>query len=1748
VNEVPPEPFEAKARERALAAALPVAEKLRRVEKLREAARAAKRPGRRRGPSGSPPGTGQLGPPTPTTPYPEGDGEGALRIEESAPVHFGGRHAARGVGYECRVAAWWAVRMLANSHGTVWGGLWGTDLSSITLQTPDRVDDVVVTLGGRRKGRIHASAKDLTCPVRLSASDRNFSVTFQAFAQLYHDSRAVGAPEVELVWTTPTSSGIALTRDLRDALEQFRKKAPEESLDSFLNSRADRHRKALEAVLNVARECWGGMSGKPPPGITEGFLRCTRIQVLDLGAGVPLDTGSEELVRSSVVRNPGDAPAFLERLLGYFHQCDEDGVSTTAPSLREDAKSWGLPLQGPVDLAPDRGYWQRRTRESLAELQSHAQLPFSTDQGGPYRMRRDREVEELTDLLAAGNRLLIGPPGAGKSGLIHLTAERFERLGKPFILLLADEEEMLEIEGLPSAPGLREPHPLDEVLASWPAPEGGVVLIDALDALRDDAVQKRWRRFLRRMIEGGSGWHVLASIREFDLMYGDEWARLFPGQGVPGHESPSFPTVAHYRAAPWAESELALLAAERPVIASWIAGLRSRRDGSLGELLPFHLRLVADLLSSGAPPERLDAAGLSGPILEAYWNRRLDPRECVEGLTEVLEAICRLMVKRRTLRASLQELPPGPCRETAIHELRRRGLLAAPILQIGLPRGVDVLQFAHHLLHDFAIARVLVPKTPEALIDFLARERTFPVFYSQSYRFALEEIWDRSRDDYWDLMRRIADADRAAIRPLVRFLGPTVAARLASCASDTEPLERQIRSAPPGSTCSLARILDDLCSALEEAGEQRWVTGAGAWGPLLDTVSDELPNHPWLESSCVRMLEGLGTVEPRLSECRRLDLNRAARRLLEVHAEKPVSQGWRRGVDAACSALGRTADLAFLQTEASLRRLLEPGRIAAFPFEDLLALTACLKQLGTRGHGLALDLFRVAFDADPRQGDRQLLSSAILPVSVRASDHWRLVRARLGQFYESCPGDDPDFATEVACLAANRAASKGRTASMASVAVQAMFRFRDAECPLVVDYSCVRSPRALSTGAGILRRFEVILRDWCRNSDVPKLKRALDRLARSARSSLVWNLFLAEGAASPESLGLLLSDVLNEPGFFTEPDYSYAANQLLAALHRVGDVGTRTRLEHGILDLPRRIEEGLSSGRKPPSLKVEGVQARMLGVLHPEHVVLPEVARLREALVAAKSLPENRPPTKPEASFLPRNSDEALRSRGIDPESALTRAALDLLGKVRPLVRNEGAADASPQSGDADSIWHLAERTRDFLRVQDHRRHPLGGELWSALAEAYARLIRQASWTGEDPRWEVIRDFLLAGALDSEPTLESAVDEVCEDLGGWGIPAPRVDAAINMPRLASRCGRLDEVVLSVLRALVRDPVPIVRAQLALELPRLVRLSPAAAWGLIDEMIQVETHLAVLNDLVCALSALPAASRSEAWTRVEQISAKALARTLEPHPVFESLAAIHCFDHLATGRAEGWPLVQAFLDELPSARAGQAVGHLLFHCRNAAWLTDRRYPEARDRAWAAFGRIVTAAAGLPGFGVAVHVMTERSTEGENGGALAGEALLEDAAATLWFCWKTVSGESAPEDNPGFVCISRAEFWSHSRSLWQALTRSGHPSTAHHVLRTLLPLLAEDPVVVFGLGAGAVRHAHQRMSDGMFREAMLAEACVAFVSRAIADHRHLFAVTGNAPNASDDLLWLLDLLVESGWPVARPLIHHLDRIWR
>jgi hypothetical protein len=1632
---------------------------------------------------------------------------------------FGGRATAGGVNYEVRVAAFIAVKMLGGESCSLWSEISGADISTINMQEPEPVDDIVVSLRGDAERRVFISAKERNGTIALTEKNPAFVETVDAFVRQFLKLSAAAREKSRLVWAIPSCVGRASTHTLLRVLDTHRKDAVDTPVSQFLLRRTAGEKKVLCSLLSVTREAWRKQSGSlPSDQELQCLLRHVYVEVYDFERGQRYEREVKDDIRSHIVADPKQARRVWEKLEHIFASANERGLSVTPGSLHRDLAADGLALKAPPGCAEDIERLRRLTTRNLTRLKEHTTLPFGSNPDDAEHIDRSEELSPLVAAVKSGHLLITGEPGCGKSGIIHTLVEALQKDGLPVLLLLAED-------GLPDLD-----HPLEEILINWPSGARGFLITDALDAVRDPDAQRRLRALLRAVKEGESGWTVIASVREFDLKYGRELRAAFPGEGVAGHADTDFASVAHFHLGGLSEGQLDELAAQRAEIRPFIESARKSVRSEGVHRSPFYLRLATELLRDGAAPSRVADWNSPAVLLRKFWEARIEDGAEADEREVALEAICRRMVETRSMALSLKEISLDAPERRAVRAFRSRGILQAPALRHGTRVGDEEIRFTHHLLHDYAIARSLIPTTQARFCEFVVREPLLPVFYRQSFIFALEELWDApdGRDAFWKSVLQFESAPR--LHGVTRILGPILAARRVEALANLQPLLRTLDSAndyaSPGQ-----KALRHLASGLQDADPDAIRAGIDGWCAFAKQLASLLTAIGSLEQPLAFIIDRLNAVGGRIEAAQRLALNAAGRGLLARHVSKEVSKGWRYASRVAIETICRTFSVAPAASELSLLALLSPERLARFPHEDLFDFSHSIKHLGAEADAVVLRLFEAAFAAEPKPGEWETFGTAILPMRFQTSDQWNLIRYALAEYYETREGANAALMAEVACIAWNAVARQRRSSDEQLLAT---VQFRGFSCELVEDYSHIWGREFEHDENRILSHFEKLLREWAAAGDADRLNSALDRFSVRNRTALMWTVFMEAGAEYPSTLGILLKEALNEPLFFTHSDYCYAGTALLGALHRAGGVAQRESLEKLIFDLPKNAPLYEEENRQPVPPRLEHAQDRLLGVLEESNIVLGSVRDLWRERQTAKALAAN---PKPEG---PRVLDQELvEQRGVSLEEPENKEVFRLREALKPFLnRDNNKLDAK----EIDRHWPVIQRCERALK-----RHSKAEELWGHLVGACESIVRHASWPATSDRWKTVRRILLKAADDPVPEATDDPDTKEDRWPSWGWPSPRIDAALGLQFLAYRRGHADKAVSTALRRLSRDKSHPLRFNLARGLALLEQPSPELMWELIDAFVANEPKFSVLDVLLGPMGGLLRNSPAKAKQRLRLIAGRTMQSAPADNQIHETLAGTYLFEYLRTGESE----CKSYISALIADCDGEAASHALLAQLHKCGLKSGTQADAeRGRTWSFFAQLLAAAQEkLNGHREALRKLHEQAQPDADAVKACEDKLnrvflLVNGIATQLFFASGAREEKTSERIP---TAQTRLFWQEAAPLLAKLAEEPHPHTAYQIVRTLNHLLPCAPREVFLLAAQSIRNSSEK-SDFQYESLAVSEV-VALIQRALADHRDIFqSDAGQASECLDVLLQVLDLFVEAGWSEARQLTHRLEEIYR
>jgi hypothetical protein len=1498
----------------------------------------------------------------------------------------------------------------------------------------------------------------------------------------------------------------------------------------------DERRVLSIAQAHVAGSWKKALGTEPPDDELRLLLSLVHVQDLDVDEGRDEEHEARTLLRTAVLRDPDDAESAWTRLVSLCANLAAKRSGAARLDLQGALLNAGLQLKGPRSYQSDIESLRQYSATTVNALAHLAEIRV-----GPTAITIERpSTEALRKAAEEDSILVVGEPGAGKSGALHDLVEAFREGKRDYVFLAVDRIAARSLAELRAEMDLD--HQLAQVLENWPGTRPAFLVIDALDAARGDPSGTIIRDLIREVVTKGSRWHAVASIRKFDLRYGAEIKQLFAGAPQSEFQDAEFGKVRHLNIPRLSEDELNQMASQSLELKTLINGA----PVELHDLLrvPFNLRLMAELLGDGIAPDALTPIRTQLELLDRYWSYRVIRSDGQGNARErVLQNACEEMVKSQALRVDrLAVAEPGG--SAHLEDLLSMQVLVEWQLS---PEAVPeryILAFSHNVLFDYAVARLLLRGTPEALAHRLVNDPDMAVVVRPSLLIHFRHLWtaDSSRLQFWDLVFRVTRADR--IPEIGKLIGPSVAAELAQALPDLEPLCSPLDDSSPENHAAAEQALRHLFGALL-AGAPSEVAlvgpGAGPWCQLLERVSRTLRSpvaytvRSLLSTICAR--PGDFTHEQRVAA------GHTARRLLEFAWSHAPGDHWL--VVHALEGVCRTFESDPTASAAHIRRCLEPLHLSQYGFVEMPWLAREVKRLIDLDPALSGEIYRVAFSYQETSAEPTPMGPGrILPLISNRSQDYGMALYELAEVFPTFLEHALANATR-ALIAVVEAYVAQRHSLASGEEHEETFDFDGLQARLRTDYSAIWDEGDTYRHDEPIRMLDAFQQCLERLAEQPevidRLRELVELLISENRLAVLWRRVLRVAAHRPGTLGRVILSFAWAIPILTCYDTTTPAGEFLKAIFPTLGQSERDRIERSILSIP----DAVPVDRREAG---EHLRNRLLGCLTNAELVTEEAQRVLEQLRASNAVPSNEPPVRFTVSSAPYGEEEYLREQGVPVEAEANRKIRELEQPVKEFA--EKHLNSTPTLEEVSSVIACLRMLYEALSLADadgvHAKQR--DHAWGCLAATCAR-ISSVDWlTCEEPASSFVQAILLEASRHAEPTHDPKYDAHFDEHPSWGSLAPRLEAAEGLIVLARTPSCATPELMEALERLSNDPVPAVRFQIARRLSALYQTTPELMWRLIERICLEEASRGVLQGLLSGPLQWLTGPNPD---RVADLTRTIFDRVREgpgAKTVREFCVGIFASLYIWRNQAQGGEIVLE-IATTPAAYPNEAP-HLLSHFRGP--LThgpinppDPAQDSVRLRARELLDRILRSARD------ALHEIERRLSrvpssdwppqDRENAKSLA--QLIDHAGSEVYFASGAYDRKRQGRADEQPPTRERAErFYREAGPMLDVLADVGLPSVTHHLLETLEFFIPTDPRGVF-LCIGRVVRAGQQ--GGYQYESLAADLVVRLVERYLAEYRIVLREDAECRQA---LIEVLDVFVQAGWPTARRLTYRLEEIFR
>lgn len=1376
-------------------------------------------------------------------------------------------------------------------------------------------------------------------------------------------------------------------------------------------------------------------------------------------------------------RGGGDLPTFRQLL------AQRGVVLSTLPQYRTDIQA--LKLHS-LRIADALGSYEK------IQLASGAPLSVYRDCQGAVEVA-----------VRNGPLLIIGEPGAGKSGVLNALARGLCDDGIDVLQLAVDRYSIESLEGLSRELGLQ--HPLLDVLEAWDGPEPAYLVIDALDATRGGRGEGVFRALIERVLERKGRWNVVASIRNFDLRMGQQLRALFKGEPPDASlADPSFSEVQHIQVPIWSEAEFNQLLEQSPALATCLAQTPSR----LRELamVPFNTRLLSELISGDAA-KHLDEVASQADLLHLYWDHRLEGH----GLParSSLSRVVQLMLQARALRAPIfQAAGDNPA---MIDTLCKEGVLVV------VDNGRWV-QFRHHLLFDYAAARLALD--PSSIVSGayrFSKTDALGLMLSPALGFMLRELWESETNHalFWTALGVLINDEDGD--PIIRSIAGRLGAEFPALDRDCLWLGDRAVAGDK----MVPKLLSHLTGALVVRLEDEKKFAFEPWAYL----ADRLANAPALVAGNLNFLLHNLIAQIRDDTFRPM-LGKAARALMS-HGLGLPEPGYL--VRSAIDFVIATYDTDIDASRALLSQLFELDRLDRFGHQEVPAVCYKIAALGDIDPEFVTTcVYQTVFNYEVTE-DRQtrIGESQILSLTSNARQDYGMARWSLGEYLPKFLQAHPPAAVRAIINALKGYIAREHPPSDEALDIELnvsgrLIRLRE-------DHSHIWAHDPDSQYEQDANNLISKLRAHLKVAPEAAALALIDFLMDEASFGIVWSrMFLCAVERDDRLVDELWSVASTEPFLILEDTRKDAIDLVAKGIGR--------RSEHERQTFERAVFGFDFSKFTYHAEARQAFMERLFFAIGRENLVTDEARLVLDVKPQAQTITNDR-------LFVIRSGfstrDDLYWIEGLDRDAPQNRAVIDAINATKSLLNLEPKAENVAVASLAEllaALQALRVALSDNAPLADLRRRAeaIIGQGCEVIVSRQLMISKEAPPTSEQDA--TFAELLHIAGMSESPELGVDTEARFEESASWGSPAARIEAAQAYWDLFAQRADLYSKLVTRAEELLSDRHPAVRLNAAVRLVRIWDVDRDRFWQLLKHLFTHELNLTVIEHIVGGvISRLIHTDQQRSLELLVMLLQRVIPGPGREQRLSKAVANNLTILWITYQSAEAKHILDRWVEE-PWKHPGEARA-ILVTLGDAIVAGVGDIPDRslglRQRSQALVCAVINAANAR----LAQH--TEDSDMGEDATAEAKEcaSLIDTAVTQMFFATETRANQHGTD-----VALSRLGLEVFFRENADLLKRIGEYAPAHttyYLLQLVERLIDVDASAAFDLAASSLQASRR---SGYPYESLGIDLLVRLVGIFLADHKEIFEV----PVRRAALVDCLEMFLEAGWPAARRLLYRLPEL--
>ncbi len=1346
-------------------------------------------------------------------------------------------------------------------------------------------------------------------------------------------------------------------------------------------------------------------------------------------------------------------------------------------------------------------------------------------------IQRPKLIKELENFSAAGNGVVVGTPGIGKSFLLRDICSKKRNLESEYLYLPLDKIDASDSEMFKK--DLKIKGNLGDYLRDQIAKSGkkkGLVVFDSFDSLRSEEAKKFYLRMIKELIAELFGkWNVLVSVRTYDAKNMDELLNCFPAKG--GMAPEEYRDVSlkcrNFYIPELTEGEVK----ESFVSIRGLEAYYSTAGDDFKKLTrnPFNLWLLEQLATGDQIFTEFQNVISDVQLLSLYWKKRVATGGHQESKRLLLSKIAIAMTKNYSL----------SIRKDEVFEIGAEAIWAELMSSEVLSdyRYSDQrVAFGHNILFDFAVSVLLMEDSYQSLMKFIAEDVSRTVFLRPSLNYYFKRLWHYSNGKFWELYWSLYSTDKTNVVVLMRMMPTLVIISEAIDSAQLDPLIEDSVIKTDAGKDSLANLFQSLRS-LRMNRMEMWVKFLNK---LVKSVDG---SFAWEYSAVLTLIgeEALGKENNNLLK----EVGAISRDLLWLFWDQRKAVKNKNYLDRLITVwtiplIIKTFGTNPKDSRSALDEVLKVMDEENYSLDYLYHLTEGVDRIWNTDPDFVRNIYLTVFSRNETSQEKTHMGGFVMSfTSTRRQDfdmcRWRLIQV-FPKFIEDKPFDAVDTALNALFyfIKDEHVLKYLKPGANTDDMIQ-RFRFRGKDAHYVEDGSVVWDESTYhEQELGMANHvFEFINSLEETPEDEEILGKILDIFAESATFAYFWKHLMMIGEQKPNRFSKYLFELAKAKPILNHVDTLHEVGKFLSACSRHFSSEQRAEVEKEILNMP------LENAKRVKREYLEDNRNRLICCIPKDLLVLNESKDLVDRLQKEKRVPANRPLVSSGFEQRAYTEDMWLKEQKVDVEDASNKEFRQLLVPLDEFSKKwlNGIPDKESVVAIYPQLKVVSERL-DADRSVDRLVTKLGRE---KLATGISYIAKAAKDLTEE-QFNFCRNCLIQMAKDPEPTPNPDIDNQYST-PHWSF-SPRTQAGAGLAWLAGN--KPDDTLIQAISALAVDPVPSVRYVTVVELFRLYFKSPIQFWELAKTVGRTEKNRTVQQAL-CQTVYRIIGKEEEKVAEVLDLLVKKDEGEANDYFVEALMGPIVW---LLLVRQNKWAseVMDRILDkplQFSTKLYRATFDALEYFTPEHYFSNDDDWKRPVANAYVFLERAIEAS--LKGVKeIYAHGGNELSDQ-QQGQLKEMFGVIDHMVTRFYFDLEIRDNINS---KPGKLTeIQQKEFYLRLKPLLLKILDKSMESqnglviapTAHHFMQILNGVLQHDPQGALEMAARVVETSKQY---GFNLDSMAAKDVVEIAEAVINNHKEIL----KSGKPMEDLLDLLQAFAVTGWPDARKLIWRLDEIFR